>query len=115
MNMYKKILIALLCLAVFGSFSGCKSEGGSNVTNITITSGGKKISYDGTITKQDVTDNSEIVAKVFKSLADKQSELIMVKPDETIDIKFDQNPPKKVTLYDHYINESDGNTWIFKL
>ncbi len=107
--MFKRILITLFLLTALISLFGCKNEGGLDVPNVTIIGGGKTIGYHKTIIKKDDNvNNNEKIADIFKGLLVEQSELVLVKADETIEINFESIPPKKVILYDHYIHESDG-------
>lgn len=79
---------------------------------ITILSGDKSINYkcisiDREIDREKDLESDQI-AEVFKTLIDKEADLIVMTKDESIDINLGGLKPNKVTLYDHYINPTDG-------
>ncbi|WP_066498223.1 hypothetical protein [Abyssisolibacter fermentans] len=129
--MFKRMLIILFFLTAIISFFGCQSEGRLDISDVTITGSSKTIGYHKTIIEKDNLNDNEKIANIFKMLLDEQSELVLVKADETIEIEFNNIPPKRITLYDHYIHEldgtnkfgeadyreiqSDGNVYSFKL
>ncbi len=131
MAMFKRMLIILFFLTAIISFFGCQSEGRLDISDVTITGSSKTIGYHKTIIEKDNLNDNEKIANIFKMLLDEQSELVLVKADETIEIEFNNIPPKRITLYDHYIHEldgtnkfgeadyreiqSDGNVYSFKL
>lgn len=108
--MFKRMLItsmfstAIIIILIFW----CRNEEDGNITKVTITTGGKAIDYHMVIFEQDTVNDSDKIANTFIELIDEQSVIVLVKKDETIEIEFNNNPPKKVTIYDHYIYESDG-------
>jgi len=106
----KMKFIAYLILLMLLISNGCsrKKDVNESLEKIAITGGNKSINYECiSIDKNKYLDPDQI-AEIFKTLIDKEAELIVIAKDESIFINLGDLKPNKVTLYDHYINPTDG-------
>lgn len=105
----KKLLINLFILIVLVLCIGCKKKESEDLTTITITNGDQTINYNCIHIEKNTEEDTNKITDTFRTLADKESKPVLIKENEDINIEFGVDPPKKVTLYDHYIDPSDGS------
>lgn len=101
----KKILyfITLLLLILIVIIFLVYQKGETKVSDIEILGSMNKIEFQKIITVQDETD----LAHNFKELIDSTTVLLLTSND-SIEIKFEKNPPSEAQLYDYYIYKESG-------